>query len=258
MSSYERWVSKFKIKPYSWVFVPNKETIENGIIIKKLLESHWTSPVFYYHLRDGGHVKALKSHIKDNFFVHLDIQSFFGSINKSRVTRCLKKFCSYQDARDIAIASTVRLPESVEKKYILPFGFVQSPVIASLCLQQSRLGKYLNELYNQNGISVSVYMDDIIISGNNSRDLQVILEKTKNISERSKFTLNPDKEEGPSKRITAFNIELSHQLLRISDSRFESFCIDYAMTENENKRNGILGYILSVNQEQANKISEIK
>ena len=254
MPSSERWVSKFKIKPYSWVFIPNKETIQNGINVKKSLEAKWTPPLFYYHLRSGGHVKALKSHVKNNFFIHLDIQNFFSSINRSRVTRNLKVFYSYTDARNIAMDSTVRLPESIDKKYILPFGFVQSPLIASLCLQQSRLGNYLKELYSKKGISVSVYMDDIIISGNNLTNLTLILKKIKLVAEKSKFALNSDKEEGPAKMITAFNIELSHDLLKVSDTRFRVFFADYKMTENENKRNGILGYILSVNKEQASEL----
>jgi hypothetical protein len=251
MPSTARWISKFKIKPYSWVFVPNKETIQEGRSIKSSIEKQWSSPVFYYHLRDGGHVKALKAHMENQFFIHLDIQDFFGSINRSRVTRCLKGYYSYEDSRDIAIASTVRVPENTDKKYSLPFGFVQSPIIASLCLQKSRLGKYLKILYKTTGISVSVYMDDIIISGNNIFCLKLILEEVKSVSDKSRFILNREKEEGPSKMITAFNIELSHKLLKISNIRFNNLCFDYKTAISDNQRDGILGYIYSVNQRQA-------
>jgi hypothetical protein len=150
-----------------------------------------------------------------------------------------------------AIASTVRLPESINKKYVLPFGFVQSPIIASLCLQKSGLGKYLNVLSKKTDISVSVYMDDIIISGDNSSALEKIIKEINLVSEKSKFKLNPDKEEGPSKKITAFNIDLSYGLLKISDIRFESFNSDYEAAKNENQRKGIISYIHSVNKKQA-------
>jgi hypothetical protein len=85
------------------VFVPNRETIQHGLFVKSSIEEKWTSPAFYYHLRDGGHVKALKAHIENQFFIHLDIKDFFGSINRSRVTRCLKGFYSYENSRAIAI-----------------------------------------------------------------------------------------------------------------------------------------------------------
>jgi hypothetical protein len=251
MPTSTRWISKFKIKPNSWVFVPNEETIRHGLFVKSSIEEKWSSPAFYYHLRNGGHVKALKVHIENKFFIHLDIKDFFGCINRSRVTRCLKGFYSYENSRAIAIASTVRLPESINKKYILPFGFVQSPIIASLCLQKSGLGKYLNVLSKKPDVSVSVYMDDIIISGNNSSALKKIIKEINSVSEKSKFKLNTDKEEGPSKKITAFNIDISYGLLKISDIRFESFISDYEAARSENKRNGIIGYILSVNQKQA-------
>lgn len=59
----------------------------------------------------------------------------------------------------MACKSVMLKPYDVET-YILPFGFVQLPIISSLCLFNSSLGNYLHN----SGINVSVYMDDIIIS----------------------------------------------------------------------------------------------
>jgi len=253
MSSAEKWASKFQYK-HSWVFVPTEETARYGKSVKLSIEKCWFAPDFYYHLRDGGHVKALKSHIGHRFFIHLDIKDFFGSINRSRVTRCLKDFFEYTIAREIAVASTVRLPESSIRKYILPFGFVQSPIIASICLHKSRLSKCLYNLNKLDGVIVSVYMDDIIISGNDFTSLQKVLDEVKVAAERSGFPLNPEKEEGPSEKITAFNIELSHGLLKITDSRFNDFYDTYKVSDNINQRQGIIGYVSSVNQEQVDDL----
>lgn len=120
MGSTPRWISKFELKPGSWVYVPTDESVEYGDALKQTLEEKWHPPKIYYHLRDGGHVKALESHIECHYFVHLDISNFFGCINRSRVTRCLKSYWSYSEAREIAINSTVRDPSSRLKKYILP------------------------------------------------------------------------------------------------------------------------------------------
>jgi hypothetical protein len=155
-----RWLHKFELKPGCWVFVPDDETIERGREIKREIEAHWAVPPYYSHLNPGGHVEALRKHLGSNLFIRADINKFFNKISQTRVTRNLKKILgSYKLARQIAVESVVRLPNSSEKTFILPFGFVQSAIIASLCLRNSALGNYLEDL-SCNGFSVSVYMDD--------------------------------------------------------------------------------------------------
>ena len=248
--SSPRWVSKFQIKPNSWVFVPTEEMIQYGLILKQSIEKHWIPPNYYYHLRDGGHVKALKVHIESQFFIFIDIQNFFGSINRSRVTRCIKDCFGYDVAREIAIKSTVKS----QNKFILPFGFVQSPIIASLCLYKSRLGTYLHKLKRKKIANVSVYMDDIIISDNDVEPLRDIMDEITDVAIRAGFVFNRDKTLEPSEKITAFNINLSHGSLEIQEERFKEFCTTYAKSESDDQRQGILNYILSVNKAQADKI----
>jgi hypothetical protein len=43
-------------------------------------------------------------------------------------------------------------------------------------------------------------------------------------SERARFTLNPDKEQGPSNQVTAFNIVLSSSSMLIESARLQGFC----------------------------------
>jgi len=255
MPKNARWSSKFEIKPGSWVFVPADETVEYGQKIKKAIEDRWSPPSFYYHLRDGGHVQALSSHTNNDCFIHLDISNFFGCINKSRVTRCLKGLYSYNQAREIAVESTVRDPNNPGiEKYILPFGFVQSPIIASLCLQQSRLGRYLSDLNNMEAYKVSVYMDDIVISSNSDAGLRNVLREVKPIAEKAGFPLNEAKEEGPAGKITAFNIELSKGVLTLTEERLQDFIAAYRESDNFNVISGIVGYVTTVNKGQAAKI----
>src|ERR1700712_4044460 len=140
-----KWVHRFEAKPGRWVFNPSPEARAEGAEIKAAVEKNWKAPAYYYHLRNGGHVAALRSHLASRFFVKLDLSDFFGSISRSRVSRTLKTFYSHAVARQMATSSTVRHPDNPGRT-ILPYGFVQSPLLASLVLHKSSLGKFLEAL----------------------------------------------------------------------------------------------------------------
>jgi hypothetical protein len=216
-----------------------------GRELKFELEQKWRAPEFFFHLRAGGHVKALKAHLTNSSFARLDIRDFFGSINKTRITRCLKSVFPYSKAREMANLSTVLHPLS--GKPILPFGFVQSPILASLCLQQSALGQHLQKLSRQKDIIVSVYVDDIILSSENERLLTDALTEIKIRAARSGFILNTEKESGPAPQVTAFNIELSNASMTIEPLRWAQFVASYREADNDNVREGIQTYVASVN-----------
>ncbi|MBB3213247.1 hypothetical protein FHW67_002536 [Herbaspirillum sp. Sphag1AN] len=249
------WESKFELKPGVWVFVPTRESVEEGNIVKGALSDRWKPPKNYFHLRSGGHVKALELHRNNTVFVHLDIQDFFGSIGKSRVTRNLKGFFSYEEARAIATKSTVTHPDS--GSLILPFGFVQSPILASLCLAKSALGLHLQALPQKYaGLAVSVYVDDIILSSHYEADLVSATAELKEISARSRFILNPNKEQGPAHRITAFNVVLSNLQLEIEQNRYDRFVAAFNNSENGSQREGIFSYVASINMAQAVQLEQ--
>lgn len=249
-----RWTSKFEIKPGKWVFVPTEETVEIGRDIKAEIQNRWKPPSYFFHLKKGGHVAALKTHMRHSCFIHLDIQDFFGSINRTRVTRCLKGLYSYSEARDIANASTVLLPNMTERRFILPYGFVQSMILAALCFQNSALGSYLKLLSRCEDIAVSLYVDDIVISMRTDASAEEILRNAMAAADKSGFKLNPTKQEGPAKRISAFNIELSQNSLVIRAERQLEFLEALRASTNEHQREGILGYVGSVNAGQAQQL----
>jgi len=249
-----KWASRFELKPGAWVFVPTQESIDAGASIKAAIEERWNPPKNYYHLRDGGHVEALRSHLESKCFIHLDIQDFFGSINRTRVTRSLKDMFGYPRAREIANLSTVIHPKREGRQFILPFGFVQSPLIASLCLYKSRLGACLRKVNAIEDIVVSVYVDDIVISTKEEKLAWAILPDVQDAAQRSGFALNASKQEGPAERVSAFNIELSHQALSIQPERWREFVESFAASESEHQRRGIVGYVRSVNTSQAGEL----
>ena len=158
-----KWLYRFELKPGRWVFVPSIDSVNLGREIKERLEQAWKIPKYHYHLRSGGHLSALRSHLQHAVFIRVDLRDFFGSLNRTRVTRSLKPFFGYDTARHWANASTVKHPID-SKRTIVPYGFVQSPIVASVCLRYSALGKYLQSLQKRDDLALSVYVDDIIIS----------------------------------------------------------------------------------------------
>jgi hypothetical protein len=193
----------------------------------------------------------------NQYFIHLDIQAFFTHINRSRITRSIKRYTCYEQAREIAIESTVRQPEAPAVNYMLPFGFVQSPIIASLCLSQSNLGLYLSRLASQNDFIVSIYMDDIIVSSNDSSALNEKLTEITEAANKSGLPLNTKKQEGPSDNITAFNIKLTKGLLKITDQRLNELLQKYSTSPNANQRAGIHSYVTSVNPDQSTPFQDV-
>lgn len=202
-------------------------------------------------MQSTGHIGALKHHLKSNLFIRADISEFFNSINRSRVTRELKKFYpSYDVAREQACKSVVPSPFK-KGQYILPFGFTQSPLIASICLSNSRLGSFLNAIRN-NGYKVSVYMDDIIISDGgmvSKEDMLQTFDILNKVASHSKFQLQKNKTVAPTNKVTAFNIELSNNKLKINTQRFKQL-LQSALQGNDEVKKGIIGYVNSVSNSQ--------
>lgn len=230
--------------------MPSEEATELGRQVKGALEPLWKKPDYYFHLRPGGHVAALKSHIGSRQFLHLDIENFFGSINRTRVTRCLKPLVGYRQAREWATGSTVKAPNNSRVNF-LPYGFVQSPLLASICLRESALGRVLHRLRYTNGIAVSVYVDDIVVSTSEG-DMSAIQKDISVAAQRSAFVLSAIKQQGPGPEVQAFNIDLRHKLLSVSASRIAKFWETMSHPDaTAESRKAIIAYVASVNPSQA-------
>lgn len=249
----QKWSNKYQRKPGRWVFEPTDEYRQLGREIHKAVREVWRPPSYFYHLRDGGHISALGRHAKKKYFVRFDIEDFFGRVTQTRITRCLKQYFSYQDSRRMALDSTVRHPTE-EGRWILPYGFVQSPILASLALSKSRLGAALEKLHKKRAFAVSVYVDDIILSHDQMEVLATESGLLVAAAEKSRFDFNPEKSEGPSESITAFNIQLAHENLEILAARMERFSAQLAGDITEQQRRGIVGYVNSVNEVQGKSL----
>ncbi|MGH7455587.1 MAG: reverse transcriptase domain-containing protein, partial [bacterium] len=131
--------------------------------MKRLVEDATNFEAFFFHLRKGGHVAALHEHRRNRYFARIDLKNFFYSISRNRVARALHEI-DIPRAGFYAKFSCVKNPydEPTCPTYALPYGFVQSPVLATLVLSRSVLGCYLRAI--QSDVTLSVYMDDIAIS----------------------------------------------------------------------------------------------
>lgn len=108
MKQRSHWQHKFEVKKDRWVYIPDAETHKFGQKIHAYIRFKWKSPLYMFHLRDGGHVAAANLHIKKKYFSLIDISNFFGATSQSRVTRELGRLIPYIKARDIAKLSTVK------------------------------------------------------------------------------------------------------------------------------------------------------
>lgn len=250
----QRWVHRFEIKPGRWVYHPTDEAKTRGLEIKALVGQSWQPPSYFFHLRAGGHLAALRHHTDGRFFFRADIENFFGCVTRSKVTRSLVNYFGYRDARSIALDSTVR-PTGMQQAH-LPYGFVQSPVLASLALHRSALGSVIHRMAQRTrDLRVSVYMDDIIVSGNCEETLCAALLELLAAGHRSGFPFSTQKVEGPGASVTAFNIRLSQGPLEVIPARLQQFQDAILDSENELEKQGIFRYIESVNPLQAEALS---
>jgi hypothetical protein len=201
------------------VFAPSDVGRRVGNDIKRQIEAAVDFEGFYYHLRRGGHVAALHAHRPNRFFARMDIERFFYSIGRNRVTRALR-VVGIERAEHYAKWSTVKNPFG-EPTYALPYGFVQSPVLATLVLSQSPLGAFLRAISDQ--ITVSIYVDDISLSSQDEQALLAAFEQANQAFIASGFTGNADKTIGPSPIIEVFNCSLAQGVTAVTPARIADF-----------------------------------
>lgn len=252
----EKYSHRFQLPNNKWVYVQTEEMVERGQAFTEELSAIWHPPKHFYHLKRGGHVRALKKHAGHQYFAAVDLSNFFGHVTKSKVIRALKTLkIEYEQADYIASSSTIRSKET--GKYILPFGFTQSPLLASIVFDKSLLGAAIRKI-KASGVYVSVYVDDIILSSDCSKILAEQYDFLSQAIVDAGFTMNTQKSQPVSNEIKAFNITLSNTQLAIDPARLEEFLTKLYRTGNEYVIHGVLGYVGTVNKDQASMLAEQK
>jgi hypothetical protein len=212
---------KFKYRSRGkFIFVPNERCERKGRRIIKFFSKRVDFPDYFFHYKLGGHVAALHAHLNNKLFFKIDIQNFFYSIARMRVTRALRNW-GYPGAGTLAKWSCVANP-GPGPKYVLPIGFVQSPLLASLVLMRSPVAEAIDRA-RTNGVVISVYLDDFIGSHDNEGALGVAYEDIRASCVKAHLIPNPNKLVPPNTAITAFNCDLTQGSAKLTDDRIARF-----------------------------------
>jgi len=201
------------------VFAPNDRSRKIGKDIKRQVDRAVQFDPFYYHLQSGGHVAALHAHRQHRYFARLDLERYFYSISKSRVQRALVDNGILR-ARHYAKWSCVRNPYG-DPAYSLPYGFVQSPILATLVMMNSVAGTFFRNLGAN--VAISVYMDDISLSSDDRNGLKDTFEATWLRLEEASFVINRGKVREPGTAMDLFNCDLEHGRTAVQQTRVAEF-----------------------------------
>lgn len=201
------------------VFAPSELGRRIGQDVKLRIECECDFEHFFYHLRTGGHVAALHSHRRNEYFCKLDIENYFYSIGRNRVRRCLRQ-AGIPRATHYAKWSCVRNPYC-DPRYSLPYGFVQSPILATLAIANSTLGDTLRRLDSL--VHVSVYVDDIALSSNDLARLCDCFEELNEGLISAGFQANDAKTVSPRNSMEVFNCSLQKNVTSVLPTRIDEF-----------------------------------
>ena len=218
--SFENYSHSFLLKgKQQHIFVPSERGRCVGADVKQRVEAAYSFDDFYYHLRKGGHVAALHSHRANTYFCKIDIKNFFYSIARNRVVRILRMI-GVPCAQHYGKWSCVKNPY-VDPHYALPYGFVQSPILAALVLAKSEIGRLLNCIALD--VTVSVYVDDISLSSNDRALLQARYDELLLAVDVAAFTVNAQKCVPPCRDMTVFNCSLRNGDTVVTPDRIAQF-----------------------------------
>ena len=184
--------------------------------------SRFKFPAHYFHFQSGGHVSALHTHIGQRYFFKIDIQNYYYSIARMRVTRALRSF-AYPGANTLAQWSCVSNPYSDGHRHVLPIGFVQSALLASLVLMKSPVANAMKRAIAR-GVVITIYMDDFIGSHNDPAVLQEAYEDIRTASVAAGLLPNPEKLVPPTQAIVAFNCDMTFGKVVVQTQRIEKYC----------------------------------
>lgn len=245
----------FTLKPGTRVYVPTDEGKGRGSEIKAAVEAQWTPPSYYFHLQSGGHVAAVREHCAAPWVASLDLQRFFDHISRSRVHRAMKKLgFSKDEAWEIACDSVVdKRPPA--RRFSIPFGFVQSPILASVVLSKSALGQAIRDCRSA-GVKATVYVDDISLSAESEKALQIAMQQLDHAAHVSGFSFNPAKTQGPAPVARSFNIEFGSGQMKILPDRLAEFEVALR-TASHPQIDGILGYVASVSSLSLDELNDL-
>lgn len=241
------FIHRFELKRGKFVFVQDKLSAEQAYNYIRWCYSKWLPPAFMFHLNGKGHIGAITLHSGNSYFLKFDLKNFFYNVTRAKIIRSLKKIgFKYDLALKVAQESTV----ADKGRYFLPFGFCQSQLLASICLDKSEIGSCIRRLRKE-GIYISVFVDDIIISSSSYTDLFKAENEFISAAKLSGFPINIGKSSGVGRRVTAFNICFDGTRPILTSERMLEFASQLNGNTNPHSVQAILRYVELINKAQA-------
>lgn len=238
------------------IYTQTDEQQERGYQFISLISDRWNPRPYYYHLQPGGHVAATRSHLHHQYFARTDLKKFFYNVTRRKVSRALGGIgINYENVQNI-LAHSIVLDQASNVRHI-PFGFVQSPLLATLALHKSALGSFLKKLSHSTSITLSIYMDDILLSSDSIADLQLTINALLEASAIGNFPINQEKLVLPCTALEIFNIELSQHMMKITADRFQEFEDAIRQGSSAEVIHGIISYVHTVNNFQAMQLESL-
>lgn len=240
---------RFPLKSGVQIYVQDTASRRSGEKLCDWVDSRWKPPAHFYHFRSGGHVAAARLHQYSQNILGLDLRRFFSQVTRTKVHRALRRIgFSSAEAYDLACESTVA-HDGTNSTYSLPFGFVQSMHLASLALHYSALGRAMLNV-RKTGVILSTYVDDVILSAD---DLALLVDAQAALTvgaHASGFAFNLEKTRGPANIVSAFNLWVGRNELRVVDNRLNEFR-QTVMQPPEAPADATIAYVRTVNAHQA-------
>lgn len=192
---------------------------------------------------------CLRVHCGNAELASRDLKAFYGAVTRTKIARSLRRIgFGHRQAFDMASDSVV----DIGGRRCLPFGYVQSTLLATLALEHSLLGRFLVSAGNY-GVRASVYVDDMIVSAPSTEAIETFMTLLDDAAVKSGFAFNPSKSANSHGSIQSFNILLTGNELRITDERMQLLRIKCA-SANPNVFAGVKKYVNAVNQKQVSQL----
>jgi hypothetical protein len=244
--------TKFDIAPGKTVYVPTSAGRKRGKDICRSVLRRWRPNRVFFHLkRSGGHLTALRIHLGNSEFAARDLKGFYGSVTRTKIARSLRTIgFGHREALDIASDSVV----VSEGRKFLPYGFVQSNLLATLALETSLLGKTLTSAASHS-VRASVYVDDMIVSATTRGAIDNFMCVVDEAAAACGFEFNTEKSADSGAKIRSFNIDLSAAEMRIADGRME-LLREKCATGNAAVIGGVIKYVSAVNRQQVADLAQ--
>lgn len=241
--NYEK---RFELKPGKFVYIQRTDALIRGrAAIKQITKRYKPHRIFFHFKRQGGHIAALRMHQGSAFFSRFDITNFFGQVTRTKVYRVLREI-GFPKARAFNIAVDGVVVEGGKK--VVPYGFCQSPILATLVLEKSHLGVHLRQLSDA-GFLVSVYMDDILISCDDQAALSEASEAVVSAAGTAGFPFSDEKLAVAVNGVDSFNCHITAAEITILEDRMQQFVNDYMAASDAGKA-AIEKYVEAVSKKE--------